>query len=357
MRKRHAQASETLAGTSDFQAAQTAAHAPAAPVGATSADPLADVLRTVKLTGALFFMVDASSPWHIDVPEDRTFADIILPRAQHVISYHIVTAGSCWGGVQGQEPVRLTAGDIFLVPHGDPYAMMLAPQGKPDLDLDAVLGFFRSMAAGELPFTIAEGGGGQERLHLVCGFLGCDVRPFNPLLATLPRALHVRRPENAASDFLSRLIELTVAEAAEQRPGGECIRLRLSELMFVEVMRRHLAALPNEQTGWLAGLRDPIVGRALALLHRQPAHEWTLEQLAGEVAVSRSTLAERFTLYVGQPPMQYLTQWRMQLAARLLTDGTMKVAAVAREVGYASEAAFSRAFTKLAGTSPAKWRR
>jgi AraC-like DNA-binding protein len=224
-------------------------------------------------------------------------------------------------------------------------------------DRTEVLAFMRQMAAGRLPFVIREDGGGRERLGLVCGFLGCDVRPFNPLLATLPRLLHVRRESRPAGDPLGQLIDFTIAESRERRAGGECVRLRLSELMFVEVVRRHLATLPAEQRGWLAGLRDPTVGRALARLHERPAHPWTLESLARDVGVSRSVLADRFAHFAGLPPMQYLTRWRMQVAARLLAEGVAKVSAVALEVGYDSEAAFGRAFKKTAGVPPGVWRK
>jgi AraC-like DNA-binding protein len=214
----------------------------------------------------------------------------------------------------------------------------------------------RGMKGGQLPFVIQGGGGSADKLGVVCGFLGCDDRPFNPLMATLPRLLHIKRASGAADDRLERLLELTLAEARDAAPGGESVRLRLSELMFVEVIRRHLAALAPEQAGWLAGLRDEHIGRALALLHERAAHPWTLEDLAADVGLSRSAFAERFARLVGEPPMQYLARWRMQVAARLLTDGTAKVAAVALEVGYDSEAAFSRAFKKIAGVSPAAWR-
>jgi AraC-like DNA-binding protein len=221
---------------------------------------------------------------------------------------------------------------------------------------DEVLSVLRGLAAGQLPFTIVEDGGGAERLELVCGFLGCDLRPFNPLLASLPRTLHVPGAAAGAGDPLEKLLEFTFAESREARAGGECVRLRLSELLFIEVVRRHLAALPAEQQGWLAGLRDPVVGRALALLHERPGHAWTLEELARDAGASRSVLAKRFAHLVADSPMQYLTRWRMQIAASLLAEGG-KVAAVAREVGYDSEAAFSRAFKKTAGVPPAAWRR
>lgn len=356
MAKDHDSASDLLAQASAGQTPVATALACAVD-SAVMIDPLADVLRRVKLSGALFFMIDAGAPWRVDVPQGKVFASIILPRAQHVISYHIVTRGSCWGRLNGGAPIALETGDIIVIPHGNAYGITITPNDPSTMDLATVLGFFRSMAAGELPFTIEEGGGGSERLNLVCGFLGCDVRPFNPLLATLPRLLHVPRPPNPDTDMLGKLIDLTLTESRQPRTGSEAVRVRLSELMFVEVVRRYLAAMPAGQSGWLAGLRDPTVGRALARLHERPAHPWTLEELAGEVGVSRSTLADRFTHFVGQPPMQYLTQWRMQVAADLLADGTTKVSAVARDVGYASEAAFSRAFAKAAGSSPAVWRR
>ena len=252
--------------------------------------------------------------------------------------------------------MQFVAGDVIVFPHGDSYAMLSAPGGPAEFEHEGALDFFRAMAAGQLPFVVPEGGGGREHAKFMCGFLGCDARPFNPLLAALPRLMRVRQPAEKSDDLLDRLIGLTLAEARMRRPGGEVIRLLLSELMFVEVIRRYLETLPDNQTGWLAGLRDPGVGRALALLHNKAAHAWTLEELASEAAMSRSALAERFMRLVGQPPMQYLTQWRIQIAARLLADGATKVGAVGLEVGYASEAAFSRAFKKIAGLSPSTWR-
>jgi AraC-like DNA-binding protein len=312
----------------------------------------------VRLTAAVFFRVEAGAPWVIALPDGATLARSVFPRAQHIISYHVVLDGTGWGGVTGEAPLRLGPGDVLVFPHGDPYAMSIARDLRGGPAEDEVLGFLRAMAAGQLPFSVTEGGGGSERLQVVCGFLGCDVRPFNPLLATLPRMLRVRRTSSSsAGDPLEQLIDFTLAESRERRAGGECVRLRLSELLFIEVVRRHLATLPAEQRGWLGGLRDPVVGRALALLHERPAHGWTLEELAQGAGASRSVLAERFTHFVEDPPMQYLTRWRMQIAARLLAEGTRKVAAVAREVGYDSEAAFSRAFKKAAGVPPARWRR
>jgi AraC-like DNA-binding protein len=324
--------------------------------GGAEVDVLSDVLRAVKLTGALFFPLHASSPWADGIPPATVFASAVLPGAQHVVSYHIVTQGACWATLRDSPPVRLEAGDIFVVPHGDSYVMSSAPDMRAEASADAVLSFFREMADGSAPSVVTEGGGGPDRADLVCGFLACDIRPFNPILETLPRLVHLRRPP-AAHDHLRHLIEFALAESREPRSGAKCVVLRLSEVLFVEVVRLYLDGLGPGQTGWLAGLRDPIVGRALVLLHDRPADSWTLERLAREIGASRSALADRFTRFVGQPPMRYLTQWRVQLAARLLSDGSAKVAAIAREVGYDSEAAFSRGFKKIVGVAPANWRR
>jgi AraC-like DNA-binding protein len=353
MARRHDRPSGSLAGASGVPAPHARS---SAALARESTDALSDVLRTVRLTGALFFLTDASPPWRMELPDGGTLAPALLPRAQHVISYHVVTRGSCWGGLRSGAAIRLEPGDVLVLPRGDAYVMSTGAGARGGPSAAEVLAFMREMAAGRLPFIAREGGAGAERLHLVCGFLGCDIRPFNPLLATLPRLLHVRGAASSAGDPLSQLIAFTLAESREPRAGGECVRLRLSELMFVEVVRRYLATLPPEETSWLAGLRDSVVGRALALLHERPAQPWTLEGLAHDVGLSRSALADRFTHFVGQPPMQYLTCWRMQVAARLLADGAAKVAAVALDVGYDSEAAFSRAFKKVAGVPPATWR-
>jgi AraC-like DNA-binding protein len=310
----------------------------------------------VKLTGALFFLVDASSPWGIEVPQADAFAAIILPRAQHVVSYHIVLNGSGWIRVADVGFTRFEAGEVLVLAHGDAYSMLSARGQTPEFDTGATLQFFRDMAAGRLPFIIEEGGGGAGRAQFVCGYLGCDIRPFNPLLSTLPRLLQVKAARAQPDGLLDRLIELTLAEARMRRAGGDCIRLRLSELMFVEVLRRHLEMLPGGQTGWLAGLRDPAVSRVLSMLHERPARSWTLRELAEGAGVSRAVLAGRFAQLVGCPPMHYLMLWRMQIAARLLADGATKVATVAHEVGYESEAAFSRGFKKVTGLPPASWR-
>jgi len=242
-----------------------------------------------------------------------------------------------------------------VVPHGDAYFLAAPADARATYGTQEAVRFFRRMAAGELPATVNEGGGG-ERTRFICGFLGCDLRPFNPVLAALPRVVHLRPPQHGA-DGLRHLVDFALGELRSRTAGGRGVLARLAELMFVEVVRRHLEAVPGPETGWLAGLRDPLVGRVLALLHEAPARRWSLGALAAAAATSRSVLAERFAHFVGQPPMQYLRQWRLQLATRMLAGpGATKVAAVAEAVGYDSEASFSRAFKKSVGAAPARWR-
>jgi AraC-like DNA-binding protein len=197
----------------------------------------------------------------------------------------------------------------------------------------------------------------NPKTTIVCGFLGCDARPFNPLIATLPRVMHLKASTTPKAVWLNNFIHYAAMESKEKRAGGEAVLAQLSELLFVEAVRIYLDSLPSEQTGWLSGLRDPYIGLALSLMHERPAHSWGLEELAHQVALSRSVLAERFTHLVGQPPMQYLTQWRMQIASGLLARGSAKIAEIAAEAGYDSESAFSRAFKKFVGISPAEWRK
>ncbi len=331
-------------------------HAAAAEDSPPPTDTLSDVLQAVRLTGALFFLVDASTPWVAEAPSSAALAPVLLPRAQHVVSYHVITQGSCWCEMEGQPPVPLGSGDIIIIPHGHAYALSSELGLRSGLTVEEGLAWFRDMAAGHFSFVVTEGGAGEEKIGVFCGFLGCDALPFNPALAALPQLVHLR-PPRAGVDHVGALIALAAAESREPKAGGRSVLLRIGELMFVEVVRRYLSSASADEGGWLAGLRDPLVGRALASLHQEPARQWTLEELAREVGTSRSVLTERFTLLVGRPPMQYLAAWRIQLASRRLADGATKVSAIAREVGYESEAAFSRAFKRLTGTAPAAWRR
>jgi AraC-like DNA-binding protein len=309
-------------------------------------DPLSDLLRVVRLDGAFFYAVEAAEPWSVEAVAARELSPRIMPAAEHLISYHILTGGRCYGGLVGEEQVELAPGDVIVFPHGDAHVMSSGPGVRVGPDVN-------SSAPARYPHTVLLGDQGPRGASFVCGFLGCDRRPFNPLLAALPRRMHMRGMSNAwLSGFTRQLTE----ESRLGRAGADCVLTRLAEVMFIEVLRRYLDDLPSGQTGWLAGLRDEVVGRVLALLHGRPGHPWNLAELAREAASSRSSVAKRFALLVGQPPMQYLTQWRMQVAANLLAQSGAKVATIGAEVGYDSEAAFSRAFKKATGLAPGAWR-
>jgi len=314
-------------------------------------DTLSDVLRAIRLTGAVFFAVDAAAPWVAETPSASSVGALVMPGVEHIISYHVIASGTCWGGLLDEPAIKLEAGDIIVFPQGDPHVISSAPGMRSPPDLDA----FRAVIDSPAPISLKIRGTAPKHEQVVCGYLGCDARPFNPLLATLPRIMHLR--PQGETDPLHGLVELAVAESAKPRAGGVCVISKLSELLFIEVVRRYVAQLPPEGVGWFAGLRDENIGRALQKLHERPAHDWSLEGLAKECGLSRSVLAERFAQLVGVPPIQYLAQWRIQLAASLLRDGKASLAEIAERVGYGSEAALSRAFKRQVGVAPALYRR
>lgn len=293
-----------------------------------------------------------SRPWVEESPNGTEIVHSVLPGVEHLIPYHVVTRGGCWAGLTGEEPTRLAAGDVIVFPHGDAHVMS-SDRGMRGAPKNRAV--YSHPPDEQLPLKVRTGSGDADTTELVCGFLGCDTSPFNPLIAALPRLLVVSDRDDGSPGWLTRFVDVALAESRGKRAGGESVLARLSELMFVEVIRRHLDRLGQEQTGWLAGLRDAHTGRALSLLHERPGRAWTLEDLSREVGLSRSALAERFNQLVGQPPMQYLAQWRMQVAAGMLSKGS-KVIEAAQNVGYDSEASFSRAFKRLVGLPPAVWR-
>ncbi len=328
-----------------------------------SSDTLSNLLRAIRLRGAIFYHIEGVAPWIAEAPRGAEIIPAILPGVEHLMEFHGVARGACWAGIVGEEPIRLDTGDLVIFPQGDAHVISSSPGLRAErMDL----GIYYAPRPPQLPYTlqasargIAGGAPGTDEsaATIVCGFIGCDAYPFNPLLAALPRMLRVPRQANGGSPLLASVLQAVVEESNDKRPGGEAVLERMTEMMFVEALRRYVDTLPTGEIGWLAGLGDAVVGRALALLHERPAEPWTLERLGEAAAVSRSTLHERFVRFLGQPPMQYLAQWRMQLAARWLRDTDAKVLEVALEVGYENETAFARAFRRATGESPGAWRR
>jgi AraC-like DNA-binding protein len=320
----------------------------------------------VRLRSAVFYYVSCDGNWAAEAPASREIAKAVMPEAEHVIEYHVLTAGEAWVAIVGEPAVKLKRGDIVLLTQGDPHVVSSAPGLRADPAVDSYFSLgrtqrpFRVHHDGPVPNvdlsgTLPPPGAQPCAANFVCGFIGCDLRPFNPLIATLPRLLHL--PAGGGSDWSEQFAQFAAAESAAKRPGSEAVLERLSEMMFVDAIRRHVDEMPEQTTGWLAGLRDRFVGRALALMHERPSAPWTIEDLSSQIGLSRSALHERFVSLIGQPPVQYLTSWRMQLASRKLLEGRRSVASVALDVGYDSEAAFARAFKRLVGMPPAAWRR
>ena len=314
-------------------------------------DALSEVLKALRMTTGIFLDAEFTAPWCIDSAPGKEDVRPILPNVEQVCIFHVVTEGRCSAKLPGPgDALVLARGDMIMFPRGDGHLIgsdvQLAPVPAETL-VEA--------GDGGLP-RLAHGGGG-ERTRFVCGFVACDERLCQPLLGALPRILRIPLGDGAQGAWLIESLQRGAEESRAPAPGTEAVLSKLAELVFVEAIRRHIAGLPDGQVGWLAGVRDPCVGRALAVLHAEPARAWTVDDLAREAATSRSVLAERFSAMVGEPPMQYLARWRLALAAESLGVGQEQVGRIARRVGYESEAAFNRAFKREFGMPPAAWRR
>jgi AraC-like DNA-binding protein len=313
-------------------------------------DVLSEVLKVVKLQGAMFYNAEFSSPWSIWAAPSNRLATYVAPGAKNVIMYHLLTEGRASVRLENGEQIALGVGDIVMLPHGDKHIM---ENGPPTPTVDN---------SNELAQVLSQGmklwrfGGGGEITRFVCGYMACEPRLSQVFLRGLPALFKVNIRNDASGRWLENSIRFSVNEADASRAGGEAVLAKLSEVLFVETLRAYIAHLPPEQTGWLAGARDSEVGATLALMHRNPAHPWTIASLAKEAGVSRSVLAERFRHYLNEPPMSYLTRWRLQLGAQLLTSTSYSVAQIASEVGYESEAAFNRAFKREFTSPPARFR-
>jgi len=312
-------------------------------------DALSEVLKVVQLNGAIFFNARFTAPWCFASPAEAPLAQMLGLGTERVLLYHYMVEGSCLITLDGMAPRRLSAGDIVVFPHGDAHTMASSAGAQPQqLDARAIL---RDRS------KLLQIGGGGETTRFVCGYMACDPRLFQPILVALPRLLTVSLRSMDRAGWLEASLQHAVEEADSPRPGAEGMLAKLSEVMVVETLRQYVAQLSPEHTGWLSGLRDRAVGKCLALMHEKPAHPWTVDLLAREVATSRSVLAERFTHFVGQSPMQYLGRWRMALATNYLRRSALSLARIAEEVGYETDAAFSRAFRREFGVPPAAWRR
>jgi AraC-like DNA-binding protein len=314
-------------------------------------DVLSDVLNAVRLTGAIFFDNTFHDPWVAETPRASVIASKVMPDSQYVFSFHTLLEGSCWAEMidGSSEPIRLNAGDIIAFPRDDAHAFcsVIGTRAEPDLAV-----YLRPLDR-QLPYIVNEGRG-PDACRFICGYLGCDIRPYNPFIKSLPRVLHGR---STANGWLSHLVQHAVAETERHNAGGETVLAKVAELMFVQVLRQYADELPPGSGGWLSGLRDPQIGHALHLIHANPATDWTIEHLASAVGMSRSSFAKRFTHFTCDSPMHYIGRWRMQLAARRLENPQVSIAQAAVEVGYESEAAFNRAFKKLMGCPPGTWRK
>jgi len=315
-------------------------------------DALSEVLRVLHLTSGLFLEAEFTAPWCIDSAPGTDDVAHLLPDAEHVAIFHLLTDGACRARLpNGGETIELAAGDLLMLPHGDAHVL------GSDIHLHPVQAgsIVQATDSGGL-MRIRHGGGGQ-RVQFICGYMACDKRLCRPMLSALPRIFRVSLGAAPETRWMTEALQHGAAETHAPQPGREAVMGRLAELLFVEALRCYIRQLPDEQQGWLAGLRDPCVGRALALMHAQPARPWQVESLAAEAGISRSVLAERFSLLIGEPPMQYLARWRLALAAQYLSRTNDAVARIGERVGYESEAAFNRAFKREFGAPPASWRR
>jgi AraC-like DNA-binding protein len=313
-------------------------------------DVLSEVLSAVRLQGALFFNAEFTEPWCLSSSGAAGIAPIISAESKHLIIFHFLTEGRAYAAMDDGRRVELTAGDIVIFPRGDCHLLGNGPPQKP---VDSINTFAKHLADG---LKLVRFGGGGEVTKFVCGYMACDPRLCEIILAGLPQILKVHVASEPSGQWIENSIRFSVGASAGSDAGSSLVVGKLSEVLFVETLRRYIATLPSNQTGWLAGARDPVLGKALALLHKEPSKAWTVEGLARRVGLSRTRLAERFRHFLGLSPIAYLTEWRMKLGAEALETTEKTVAEVALDVGYNSEAAFNRAFKRIYQSPPAQFR-
>jgi len=314
-------------------------------------DVLSEVLRVVTLDGALFFNGEFSAPWCLSSSRSSTIAQYLSPKADHLIIYHFLTEGRAYARLPEGGREELTAGDIVIFPHGNAHFL---GNGAPEKPVDSVRTFAKNLTQG---LKLARFGGGGEITRFVCGFMACQPRLSEVFLSGLPKILRVHISNGSEGQWLENSIRFSVGEGDRSNPGSSLVHAKLSELLFVETLRCYINSLPPDQVGWLAGARDPAIGKALALLHKDPAYPWTVSDLARRVGQSRTRFAERFGHFLGESPIAYLARWRLKLGAEMLQSTDNSVAEVAAAVGYGSEATFNRAFKREFDSPPAQFRR
>jgi AraC-like DNA-binding protein len=313
-------------------------------------DALSDVLKAIRLEGALYLNAEFTAPWCMRGKYGMTSVKARLAGAEHVVFFHFLVEGRAKVRLaEGGEVIDVAAGDLILFPQDDRHLM--------GSDLHVAPLAAENIGAGYTGLTDMSHGGGGEATRFVCGYLACSRALMRPLLDSLPRVVRIPIGDGPASALLRELLRSGVRESSAPRAGTKSMLAKLAELLFVEALRRYAETLPPEGRGWLAGARDAHVGRALALMHAEPGKAWTVDDLAREAAISRSALGDRFTALVGEPPMQYLMRWRLALAAQTLRSGKEAISRIAARSGYDSEAAFSRAFKREFGVPPAAWRK
>jgi AraC-like DNA-binding protein len=314
-------------------------------------DAFSEILSGVKLNGALFFSAEFSAPWGFSAPPSKVISDELAPGAEHLVLYHFLIDGGAFVTLAEGECIELTPGDVVIFPHGHLHHMSSGKATRPPFPS---YGISSKVKARDL--SPLQAGGGGDTARFVCGYMTCDPYLSRPILSGLPAVIKVNIRADRTGQWLENSILHLVEEAASGRVGSDAMLAKLSEALFVDTLRRYVAGLPEKQLGWLTGSRDPIVGKSLGLMHSRVAHPWTIAGLADEVGISRSALVERFTRYLSEPPMTYLTRWRLQLAARTLERSSRGVAEIAADVGYESEAAFNRAFKREFGMPPGRYR-
>jgi AraC-like DNA-binding protein len=314
-------------------------------------DALSEAMRAVRVTGALFFNGEFSAPWRFATPAQDQIRPVVSPESERLVLFHLVTEGQATARADGHDELNLEAGDIVVFPHGDAHQLWHGRTSR----LFPGARLLPQLEKGEL--ATEKWGGNGPVTRIICGYLGCERHAESLFLAGLPAMLRTNVRSSPAGAWIESAIRHCAGESELQQPGRLAVLAKLAETVFVETLCRYMDTLPPERTGWLAGARDAKVGRALALLHRDPARAWTLPELARASGTSRTVLAERFAQLMGESPLAYLARWRLQLGARLLLTTNRKVLQIAGDVGYESEAAFSRAFKRVFDVPPGRYRR